>query len=146
PTQRVGDAPVEAFEPVRHPVPLLSLGNAFNEEELRAWYARVVRLLETDEIELVCELKIDGLAVALVYEEGKLVRGATRGDGVTGENITPNLKTVRAIPVVLPEGAPRRFEARGEVYMTRAGFERMNREQAEKGGKLYANPRNSAAG
>jgi DNA ligase (NAD+) len=146
PTQRVGGEPAEGFEPVRHPVPLLSLANAFNEEELRAWHARVVRLLETDAIEFVCELKIDGLAVALVYENGRLAQGATRGDGVTGENVTPTLRTVRSIPLQLPDGAPSRFEVRGEVYMTTAGFERMNRLQAEEGKKLYANPRNSAAG
>ncbi|MGH2584621.1 MAG: NAD-dependent DNA ligase LigA [Dehalococcoidia bacterium] len=146
PTQRVGAEALEGFEPVRHPVPLLSLANAFGEEELRAWYARLVRLLETDAVEFVCELKIDGLAVALVYENERLAQGATRGDGVTGENVTANLRTVRSIPLSLPEGAPRRFEVRGEVYMTKAGFERMNREQAEEGKKLYANPRNSAAG
>jgi DNA ligase (NAD+) len=146
PTQRVGGAPVEGFEPVVHPAPLLSLANAFNEEELRAWYARLVRLLETETIDFVCELKIDGLAVALVYEDGRFVRGATRGDGVTGENVTANLRTVRSIPLVLPDGVPSRFEVRGEVYMTKDGFERMNRLQAEQGKKLYANPRNSAAG
>ena len=113
PTQRVGGAPVEGFEPVRHRVAMLSLANAFNEEELRAWHARVVRLLETDAVELVCELKIDGLAVALVYENGRFVQGATRGDGVTGENVTANLRTVRPIPLRLPEGAPARFEVRG---------------------------------
>jgi DNA ligase (NAD+) len=146
PTQRVGGAAIEGFEPVRHRQAMLSLANAFNEDELRAWHARVVRLLETDAIELVCELKIDGLAVALVYEGGRLVQGATRGDGVTGENVTANLRTVRAIPLQIPEEAPSRFEVRGEVYMTKEGFERMNREVAEKGGKIYANPRNSAAG
>lgn len=146
PTQRVGGAPVEGFEVVEHPQPLLSLSNAFNEAELRAWHARVVRLLESDALDFVCELKIDGLAVALVYEGGRLVRGATRGDGVRGENITANLRTVRSIPLALPEGAPSRFEVRGEVYMTKAGFEEMNRQIAERGGKLYANPRNSAAG
>jgi DNA ligase (NAD+) len=146
PTQRVGGEASETFDAVEHPVPLLSLANAFNEEELRAWYARVVRLLETDAITFVCELKIDGLAVALVYERGRYVRGATRGDGLHGENVTANLRTVRSIPAVLPDCPPSRFEVRGEVYMSKAGFERMNAEQAEKGGKLYANPRNSAAG
>jgi DNA ligase (NAD+) len=146
PTQRVGGQALEGFEPVAHPVPMLSLANAFNEEELRAWYARVVRLLETETIEFVCELKIDGLAVALVYEQGRFTRGATRGDGVTGENVTANLRTVRAIPLSLPDGVPSRFEIRGEVYMTKDRFEQMNRTQAEQGTKLYANPRNSAAG
>jgi len=146
PTQRVGAAPAETFEVVRHPQPLRSLANAFNEGELRAWHARIMRLLETTEIEFVCEPKIDGLAIALVYEQGRFVQGATRGDGVQGENVTANLRTVRSIPNALPEGAPSRFEARGEVYMTTAGFEKMNRQQGEAGAKLYANPRNSAAG
>lgn len=146
PSQRVGGAPSESFAVVEHPVPLLSLGNAFNESELRAWQARLVRLLETEEIEYVCELKIDGLAVALVYENGRLAQGATRGDGVRGENVTPNLRTVRSLPLELPSGAPSRFEARGEVYMTKAGFARMNEERADRGERLYANPRNSAAG
>jgi DNA ligase (NAD+) len=115
PTQRVGAEPSETFEAVEHPVPLLSLANAFIEAELRAWHARIVRLLETNAITFVCELKIDGLAVALVYEHGRYARGATRGDGVHGENITANLRTVRSIPMVLPAGAPARFEVRGEA-------------------------------
>ncbi len=146
PTQRVGGEPVAAFGVVEHRVPMLSLGNAFSEEELRAWCRRVAGLAETERLAWVCELKIDGLAVALVYENGRLVQGATRGDGLRGENVTANLRTVRSVPLVLPEGAPPAFEVRGEVYMTRAGFERLNEERARRGERLFANPRNAAAG
>jgi DNA ligase (NAD+) len=146
PTQRVGAEPVAAFGVVEHHEPMLSLANAFTEEELRAWYRRLVGLLESDPLAFVCEPKIDGLAVALVYEHGRFVQGATRGDGVHGEDVTANLRTIRSVPLTLPEGAPPRFEVRGEVYLTRAGFERMNAEQAREGKRLYANPRNAAAG
>ena len=147
PTQRVGGKPVEAFGIVEHRTPLLSLANAFSEEELRAWHRRVTGLAETEEFAMVCEPKIDGLAVALVYEGGRFAVGSTRGDGRRGENITQNLRTIRSIPLRLSGGnAPRRFEVRGEVFMTRGGFERMNEERAERGEPLFANPRNSAAG
>jgi DNA ligase (NAD+) len=147
PTQRVGGEPVEAFGIVEHQVPLLSLGNAFSEEELRAWYKRAGGLAETEDFAMVGEPKIDGLAVALVYEDGSLTVGSTRGDGRRGENITQNLRTVRSIPLsVSGKALPRRFEVRGEVFLTRAGFERMNEERAERGEPLFANPRNSAAG
>lgn len=146
PTQRVGSEPSERFEPVLHQVPLLSLGNAFNGGELREWYGRARRLSETDQIDLVGELKIDGLAVALVYEEGRFVLGATRGNGVQGENVTPNLRTVRTLPQRLQGEAPRRMEVRGEIYMLKRGFERLNEERAAAGQPLFANPRNSAAG
>ena len=151
PTQRVGGEPVEAFGIVEHPVPLLSLANAFNEEELRAWYRRATTLAETESFAMVCEPKIDGLAVALEYREGQFAVGSTRGDGRRGENITQNLRTIRSIPLRLSGGAaagnaPARFEVRGEVFMTGAGFERMNEERAERGEPLFANPRNSAAG
>jgi DNA ligase (NAD+) len=146
PTQRVGAEPVAAFGVVEHRVPMLSLANAFSEGELRAWYKRVVGLLETEEIVFVCEPKIDGLAISLIYEDGRFALGATRGDGLHGEDVTANLRTVRALPLTLPAGAPPRFEVRGEVYMTYRGFERMNEEQAREGKRLYANPRNSAAG
>ncbi|MFN8557784.1 MAG: NAD-dependent DNA ligase LigA [Dehalococcoidia bacterium] len=147
PTQRVGAEPVPAFGVVEHPVPMLSLANAFSEGELRAWLRRLVGLLETEEVAFVCEPKIDGLAFAAVYGDGRLERGATRGDGARGEDVTANLRTVKALPLALPEASfPHRFEVRGEVYMTRAGFERMNEEQAREGKRLYANPRNSAAG
>jgi DNA ligase (NAD+) len=147
PTQRVGERPAEQFGIVEHPLPLLSLGNAFTEADLRRWYQRVVDRAETDAFAMVCEPKIDGLAVALVYEGGRFVEGSTRGDGVRGENITQNLRTIKSLPLRIGQGgAPRRFEVRGEVYMTKAGFERLNNERAERGEPLFANPRNSAAG
>lgn len=156
PTQRVGGTPVETFGVVEHRLPMLSLGNAFAEEELRAWYKRITTFAEREKIAMVTELKIDGLAVALVYENGKLQRGATRGDGTRGENITQNLKTIRSIPLSLTVPSPRLFEVRGEVYMTRQGFEKLNedrgRENEARQAKgqaslpLYASPRNSAAG
>jgi DNA ligase (NAD+) len=147
PTQRVGERPVDAFGIVEHPAPLLSLANAFAEQDLRNWYRRVTSLAETEQLELVCEPKIDGLAVALVYEGGRFVEGSTRGDGYRGENITQNLRTIKTVPLRAGNGKlPRRFEVRAEVYMTRAGFERMNNERAERGEPLFANPRNSAAG
>jgi DNA ligase (NAD+) len=147
PTQRVSGQPVEAFGIVEHRVPLLSLANAFNEEELRAWYRRAANLVENERFDMVCEPKIDGLAVALVYENGSFVQGATRGDGLRGENITQNLRTIRSLPLtVRGDGLPPRFEVRGEAYMTRRGFEQLNEERAEEGQPLFANPRNAAAG
>jgi len=146
PTQRVGAAPHEAFGGVDHLLPMLSLGNVFSREELLAWHKRVFGLLSGERFEFVCEIKMDGLAVALTYEEGKLATGATRGDGFRGENITQNLKTVRSIPLVVPEDAPRRFEVRGEVYLSKAGFKRLNEERGSEGQTLFANPRNAAAG
>jgi DNA ligase (NAD+) len=146
PTQRVSGQPVEALGVVEHRLPLLSLGNAFSEDELRAWYARVARALERDDVALVCEPKIDGLAVALVYENGQLLRGATRGDGMRGENITQNLRTIRSIPLSISKQVPSSFEVRGEVYMTTPGFEKLNEQRADAGLPLFASPRNSAAG
>jgi DNA ligase (NAD+) len=146
PTQRVGAAPVEAFGVVAHPQPLLSLGNAFSKEELLAWYTRTSKLINGKQFDLVCEHKIDGLAVALTYVNGQLVTGATRGDGFRGEDITQNLRTVRSIPLSVPEEAPPRFEVRGEVFLPKAGFDRLNRERAAEGLPLFANPRNAAAG
>lgn len=146
PTQRVGAAPAQEFGVVEHPVPLLSLGKASTTGELRAWHARISRLLGNEPIEFACELKIDGLAVALTYVDGLFVTGATRGDGVRGENITQNLRTVRSIPLRVPREAPRRFEVRGEVFLSKAAFARVNRERAEADEPLFANPRNAAAG
>ncbi len=146
PTQRVSGQPVEAFGIVQHRLPLLSLANAFSDEELRAWQRRAAALAGRDDFALVCEPKMDGLAVALVYEDGLFVQGATRGDGSRGENITKNLRTVHSIPLRLGKDAPPRFEVRGEVYMTKAGFERLNEERAAEGQPLFANPRNAAAG
>jgi DNA ligase (NAD+) len=146
PTQRVGAEPVESFGVVEHPVPLLSLGNVFSEEEFNAWYARTSRLINSRQFDLVCEHKMDGLAVALTYVDGKMVTGATRGDGYRGENITQNLRTVRSIPLTVSAGAPPRFEVRGEVFMPKAGFRKLNREREAENLPLFANPRNAAAG
>jgi len=146
PTQRIGAPPVEAFGVVEHPQPLLSLTNAFSYEELAAWHKRVSKLLGGRRFDLVCEPKIDGLAVALTYIDGLLVTGATRGDGYRGENITQNLKTVRSIPLSVPREAPPRFEVRGEVYLPKAGFKKLNEERAKEELPLFANPRNAAAG
>jgi DNA ligase (NAD+) len=146
PTQRVGVAPVEEFGVVEHPVPMLSLANVFNDEELLAWRKRVIGLLGEQRFDLVCELKMDGLAVALTYVNGLLVSGATRGDGFRGEDITQNLKTIRSIPLSVLKDAPPRFEVRGEVFLPKAGFKKLNEERARAGQPLFANPRNAAAG
>jgi DNA ligase (NAD+) len=146
PTQRVAGKPVETFGIVQHREPLLSLANAFNEDDLRNWHRRAANIVERTQFDLVCEPKIDGLAVALVYEGGRLVTAATRGDGMRGENITQNVKTIRSIPHRLKGDVPQAFEVRGEVYMTKSGFERLNYERGEAGQPLFASPRNSAAG
>ncbi len=146
PTQRIGAPPVEEFGVVEHPEPLLSLANAFSYDELAAWHRRATNLLGGRSFDLVCEPKIDGLAVALTYVDGLLVTGATRGDGYRGENITQNLRTVRSIPLSVPKEAPPRFEVRGEVYLPKAGFKKLNEERAKEGLPLFANPRNAAAG
>ena len=146
PTQRVGAAPAEGFSRVQHAVPMLSLANAFSFQELEAWHRRTSNLLETSDFEMVCELKIDGLAVSLTYEEGRLARGATRGDGYRGEDVTQNLRTVRSIPLALLADAPGILEARGEVYMPKESFRRLNEERAARGEPQYANPRNTSAG
>jgi len=146
PTQRIGAPPVEAFGVVGHPQPLLSLANAFSHEELAAWHKRVSNLIGGRQFDLVCEPKIDGLAVALTYVDGLLVTGATRGDGYRGEDITQNLKTIRSIPLSVPKEAPPRFEVRGEVYLPKAGFKKLNEERAKEELPLFANPRNAAAG
>ena len=146
PTQRVGEARVEGFSEVRHPLPMLSLANAFNFEELQAWHRRVTNLLEGADFEIVCELKIDGLAVSLTYQEGRLVRGATRGDGYRGEDVTQNLRTIKSIPLALLGEVPALLEVRGEVYFPKEYFEALNREREARDEPIYANPRNTAAG
>lgn len=148
PTQRVGAAPLSEFTQVRHEVPMLSLDNAFDEASYLAFNKRVQdRLKSADAITFCCELKLDGLAVSLLYEDGILVRAATRGDGTTGENITANVRTIRSIPLKLRgENIPRRLEVRGEVFLPQAGFEKINEEARRTGGKIFANPRNAAAG
>jgi DNA ligase (NAD+) len=146
PTQRVGGRPAEGFTPVRHAVPMLSLDNAYDEEELRAFDERVRRGLGGAAPSYVCELKIDGLSIAVTYEDGRLVRGATRGDGERGEDVTANVRTIRALPLTLAGGPPGRIEIRGEVFLPRDSFERINQEQQRAGEPLYANARNTAAG
>jgi len=143
PTQRVGGAVVEGFKKVTHDYPMLSLSNAFNEADLRE-FDRKVRQAIGDHFSYVCELKIDGLAISLKYENGVFVQGATRGDGVVGEDITANLKTIRAIPLRLKE--PVTIEVRGEAYMPKKSFEKLNAQRADNGDELFANPRNAAAG
>lgn len=146
PSQRVGATPLAAFGTVEHPRPLLSLGNVFSRDELIAWYNRTSRLLGTNKFDLVGEHKIDGLAVALTYVNGHLSRGATRGDGFRGEDITQNLKTIRSIPLSVTGDTPPRFEVRGEVFLPKKGFKKLNEERAAAGQPLFANPRNAAAG
>jgi len=146
PTQRVGAAPVGTFGVVEHKEPLLSLGNVFSSDELFTWHNRTLNLLEKEEFDLVCEIKMDGLAVALTYINGILVTGATRGDGYHGEDVTQNLRTIRSIPLSVPKDAPPKFEVRGEVILSKTGFRKLNDDRAQKGLPLFANPRNAAAG
>jgi DNA ligase (NAD+) len=149
PTQRVAGRPSESFATVAHLIPMLSLDNAYTEAELRAFDERVRRGgagAAEAKIAYVAELKIDGLSIALTYENGRLTRGATRGDGVRGEEVTANVRTIRAIPLSLRGPAPARMEIRGEVYLPRTSFERINKEREDAGEPLFANPRNAAAG
>jgi len=152
PTRRVGGAPREGVVKVRHSSPMLSLDNTYSEEELRDWERRVHELAGHTDVEYVCELKLDGMSLALVYEDGHLVRGITRGDGTTGEDVTLNVRTVRSIPLSIPKdklkkaGIPPDFEVRGELLMPLAAFKRMNDEREAKGLALFANPRNATAG
>lgn len=160
PTQRVAGRAVEGFETVEHVVPMLSLGNAYDDEELKAFDERVRKgaglgetpvgqlgpVSQVSPVSYIAEMKIDGLSIALTYEGGRLVRGATRGDGVRGEDVTANVRTIRAIPLALRGGPAARIEVRGEIYLPRASFERMNREREDTGEPLFANPRNAAAG
>ena len=143
PTQRVGGAILDMFEKVEHTTPMLSLGNAFNESDLRD-FDRKVRQAVGDNFSYVCELKIDGLAVTLQYENGYFVRGATRGDGTIGEDITANLKTIKSIPLKVRE--PIAIEVRGEAFMPKKSFESLNKAKEERGEEPFANPRNAAAG
>ncbi|WP_136066082.1 NAD-dependent DNA ligase LigA [Modicisalibacter radicis] len=149
PTQRVGASPAEGFAEVEHAVPMLSLDNAFDEGEVEAFVKRINDRLERgdDDLAFCCEPKLDGLAVSLVYERGRLISGATRGDGRTGEGITSNLRTLKSIPLKLRGTAiPELLEVRGEVYMSHSGFEALNARAREEGSKVFANPRNAAAG
>ncbi len=152
PTQRVGGKPREGFVKVPHSSPMLSLDNTYSEEELRAWERRVHELTGRSDVDYVCELKLDGMSLALVYEDGKLVRGVTRGDGSVGEDVTLNVRTVRSIPLSFPKerlkkaGIPEDFEVRGELLMPTASFKKINEERERNGLPTFANPRNFTAG
>src|SRR5437899_2795019 len=152
PTVRVGGAPREGFSTVRHARPMLSLDNGFSYDALRDWDRRVREGSGQEKIEYVAEHKFDGLSISLQYEDGVLARGVTRGDGTTGEDVTPNVKTIRSIPLRVDAAALKKaklrtdFEVRGEVIMSRKAFEALNRQQEQIGGKIFVNPRNSAAG
>ena len=145
PTKRVGGAALKEFEQVVHEIPMQSLGDVFSKEEIMDFDKRVAQGLEGQQYEYVAEMKIDGLSVSLEYEKGRFVKGSTRGDGMVGENITENLKTIKSIPLVLPE-AVEKLEVRGEVYMPKASFEKLNEERKNNNEPLFANPRNAAAG
>jgi len=152
PTQRVGGKPREGFVKVPHSSPMLSLDNTYNEEELRDWERRVHELSGRSDVDYVCELKLDGMSLALIYEDGKLVRGITRGDGSVGEDVTLNVRTVRSVPLSIPRdrlkkaGIPANFEVRGELLMPLAAFKKMNDDREAKGLAVFANPRNATAG
>lgn len=149
PTQRVGATPLSAFASVTHVLPMLSLANGFNAQDIEEFHQRIVKKLhlENQSIEYVAEPKLDGLAVSLIYQDGMLIRGATRGDGTTGEDVTQNIKTIKAIPLKLQgNNIPPLLEVRGEVFLPHRGFEKLNQQQMQKGEKTFANPRNAAAG
>lgn len=147
PTQRVGSKPLESFSGITHPVPMLSLANAFNIDDIQAWHKRASSSLGTSDFSMVIEPKIDGLAVALTYENGILTRGATRGDGLIGEDVTNNVRTIKSIPLVLQSNVEiPRLEVRGEIYMPKGSFENLNALRIKSGEQLFANPRNAAAG
>ncbi len=146
PTQRVGGKPLEAFAQIQHLAPMLSLDNTYSEEEVANFYKRITRLLPDEKIPVVIEPKVDGVAVSVMYEKGRLKYAATRGDGFVGDDITRNIKTIRSVPQQLRGTAPDVFEVRGEAYLDKAGFEKLNRERKAAGLPLFANPRNAAAG
>ena len=146
PTQHVGGKPLEAFAQIRHRAPMLSLDNTYSEEEVANFYKRITRLLPDEKIPVVIEPKVDGVAVSVMYEKGRLKYAATRGDGLVGDDITQNVKTIRSVPRQLRGDAPDIFEVRGEAYLDKAGFEKLNRERKAAGLPLFANPRNAAAG
>ncbi len=146
PTQRVAGAPADGFTQVEHPMPMLSLANAFGRDDMEAWHRRVTDLLDGQSFRMVAELKIDGLAVRLTYRDGRFLLGATRGNGQTGEDVTHNLRTVRSIPLTLAGHPPADLEVRGEVYLPLDSFKKMNEERERLGEQLYANPRNTGAG
>ena len=144
PTTKIFRAPLPAFAPHTHQFPMLSLSNVYSEEELQSWAEYAGKLLNTDQIEYTCELKIDGLAISLLYENGKLVKGVTRGDGITGDDVTLNIKTIESLPLELPE--PLTLEMRGEIYFSSANFDKLNLRRQSEGEALFKNPRNAASG
>ena len=146
PTQRVGGAPLEGFTQITHSVRMMSLDNTYSEEELAAFFARLQKGLGREKIDCVIEPKVDGVAITIRYENGVLKHGATRGDGQTGDDVTNNLKTIKPLPLRLPKDGPQTFEVRGEVFMPKAGFAKLNEERDEAGEPRFANPRNSTAG
>ncbi len=147
PTQRVGAEPAEGFGEVLHEFPMLSLGNAFNDGEFLSWYNRISELLEAKTFDMVCELKYDGLAVALMYQDGILVQGSTRGNGFMGEDVTANVRTINSVPLkLLMEDVPRKLEVRGEVYFPKSAFRAFNQKRTHEGLETYSNPRNTASG
>ena len=146
PTQRVGGKPLRAFAQIQHRVPMLSLDNTYSEQEVVNFYKRIMRLLPEEKIPVVIEPKVDGVAVSVMYENGKLTYAATRGDGSVGDEITQNIRTIKSVPHQLPGAAPKVFEVRGEAYLDKAGFEKLNKEREAAGLPLFANPRNAAAG
>ncbi|MES2505058.1 MAG: NAD-dependent DNA ligase LigA [Verrucomicrobiota bacterium] len=146
PTQRVGGAPIEGFTQIRHTIPMMSLDNTYSEAELTAFFARLQKGLGREKIACVIEPKVDGVAISIRYENGVLKHGITRGDGQTGDDVTTNLKTIKALPLRLPKDGPQTFEVRGEVFMTKANFAKLNEEREGAGEPRFANPRNSTAG
>src|ERR1700712_2186972 len=150
PSQRVGGTPLKEFKPVKHLLPMLSLDNTYSQQELRDFVARVQRILPNETLDWMVEPKVDGVAISLRYENGSFAIGATRGDGSTGDDITPNLRTIRSIPQRLHENkkepTPTLVEVRGEVFLTKSGFEKLNLERKAAGEETFANPRNAAAG
>ena len=146
PTQRVGAAPLTGFSEISHNIPMLSLSNAFSNKDLSAWYQRHYSMLDDTDFEMACELKYDGLAVSLLYEQGLFIQGATRGNGITGEDVTLNLKTINSIPLRLHGEFPDLLEVRGEVYFPKSEFIKFNAQRELEGLQIYANPRNTAAG
>ena len=146
PTQRVGGEPTEGFEQVAHQPPMLSLDNTYDHDELEEWFGRLARLLPEEEFEFVCELKVDGVSLSLLYEDGVLTQAATRGNGRVGDLVTVNARTIRTLPLRLPDGKPPRLLVRAETYMSRSAFAALNEERGKAGRELYANPRNTTAG
>ncbi|MBA2241859.1 MAG: NAD-dependent DNA ligase LigA, partial [Chthoniobacterales bacterium] len=146
PTQKVGGAPLKAFAQITHRVPMLSLDNTYSEDEMRDFYRRLEKLLPGERVPVVIEPKVDGVAVSLLYEDGKLRYAATRGDGTVGDDITQNIRTISFVPTMLRGAAPKVLEVRGEVFMRKDGFAKLNVARGEEGLPLFANPRNAAAG